>query len=195
HYLTSGLAVLEEAVKELRVMTGILLGIVLLLLVALVVIIFHIFKFFPKLSLPIFFSNNKKGNIQETAPHKPCNGVDSNSTVVRIANYQNKHSPISKRVSVSQSVKGPTEDTVGSHEFQPPSYRIRHPSESTCPDESNDMPPHVYDNLALSTSTLHNTSNSSTDTLGAAVSTNTLETTLPSGNHLHSTTAGEMTQV
>ena len=71
----------------------------------------------------------------------------------------------------------------------PRPHRVRQPSESTCPEEGNDITPQGYDNLALSTSTIdasspHNTSTSSTSTLGPALSTNTLHTTLPSENHL-----------
>lgn len=100
---------------------------------------------------------------------------------------------MSKRASPSKGAAGPTEDNVGLHDLEPRPFRTRQPSESTCPEESSDMPDHAYDNLALSTSTIHNTSNSSTDTLGPAVSVNTLETTLPSGNH--TSTHGGTTQV
>ncbi|KAK8739210.1 hypothetical protein OTU49_003534 [Cherax quadricarinatus] len=176
------LAAMETAVSELRVMTGVLLVLVLLLFVAMVGLFLYFTNSLPKFRLPVLFKN--KCDTKEVT-NKPCNGVDHNSTVVRIANYQsNHHSPRTNRSSVNMSSKGPTEDIVNPPEFQPRPLRVRQPSESTCPDESSDLPQHAYDNLALSTSTLHNTS---TDTLSAAVSTSTLETTLPSGNHLQST--------
>ncbi|MPC30663.1 hypothetical protein E2C01_023931 [Portunus trituberculatus] len=134
-----------------------------------------------------------------------------NSTVLRIADYQvipnhtlseykiieetarshgatnrpyinktstNNHSPLTKRTR-------PNGMAQHRHGFPmpPEEPRPRQPSESTCPDESdlsqphqdNNLPPGAYDNLALSHT-------SSTSTLAPAVSTNTLDTTLPSMN-------------
>lgn len=186
------LRAMETVVGELRVMTGVLLMLVVLLLVAVVGLFLYFTNSLPKLHIPVLFRN--KNNNNKEASHKPCNGIDHNSTIVRIANYPSNHCPIANRSSVNMSGKGPTEDTVEPPEFLPRPYRVRQPSESTCPEEGSDLPQHAYDNLALSTSTLHNTSNSSTDTLAAAVSTNTMETTLPSVNNLHSIN-GEITRV
>lgn len=186
------LATMETAIGELRVMTGVLLALVLLLLLAVVALFLHVSKTFPTFHLPVFFRN--KSDIQEKPPHKPCNGVDPNTTVVIMPNSHGNRSPVAKRASMSKSARGPTEDSLGLHDLEPRPFRTRQPSESTCPEETSDMPEHAYDNLALSTSTLHNTSNSSTDTLGPSVSVNTLETTLPSVNH-HPSTDGGTTQV
>lgn len=184
---------METTVKELRVMTGVLLALVLLLILVVVAMLLHLTKNIPKFTLPVIFKNAKKGaaNINDkNSTHKTCNGVaDANAAVGRIANHQTSSSPKAKRASVRRSTYGPTEDTVGQHE--PRSFRVRQPSESTCPDEGADFSQQGYDNLGLSTSTihtsnLHNTSNSSTDTLGPTVSTNTLDTTLPSESNLPS---------
>ncbi|XP_042857549.1 uncharacterized protein LOC122243878 [Penaeus japonicus] len=190
------LATMEATVGELRVMTGVLLALVLLLILVVLAMLLHLTKNMPNLTLPVFFKNAKKGaaNISEkNSIHKNCNGVaDPNVAVGRIANHQTSSSPKTRRASLRRSTYGPTEDTVGQHE--PRSFRVRQPSESTCPDEGADISQQGYDNLGLSTSTihtstLHNTSNSSTDTLGPTVSTNTLDTTLPSESNIPSVVA------
>ncbi|XP_047491066.1 uncharacterized protein LOC125040534 [Penaeus chinensis] len=187
------LTAMEAAVNDLRVMTGVLLALVLLLILVVLTILLHLTKNIPKLTLPVFFKNAKKGaaNLNDkSSTHKTCNGVaDTNVAVGRIANHQTSSSPKTKKSSFRKSTYGPTEDTVG--QYEPRSFRVRQPSESTCPDEGADISQQGYDNLGLSTSTihtsnLHNTSNSSTDTLGPIVSTNTLDTTLASENNIPS---------
>lgn len=88
----SGLKTMETTVKELRVMTGVLLALVLLLILVVVAMLLHLTKNIPKFTLPVIFKNAKKGaaNINDkNSTHKTCNGVaDANAAVGRIANHQ-----------------------------------------------------------------------------------------------------------
>lgn len=90
--IRSGLTTLESTVNELRVMTGVLLALVLLLILVMLGMLLHLTKNMPKLTLPVFFRNAKKGaaNMNDKNPtHKTCNGVaDPNVAVGRIANHQ-----------------------------------------------------------------------------------------------------------
>ncbi|XP_050693395.1 uncharacterized protein LOC126984056 [Eriocheir sinensis] len=181
---------METALSELRVMVGVLLALMVLLLVGVVALLLRLSSSKGlKVTLPVFFRSKDEGRASiEKHPPPPSIKVPNenrNSTVVRIADYQNNHSPLNRRMRPNgQAVH---EHSMAGHNL--PSHgerpRARQPSESTCPDDSTELPhphQHAYDNLALSTSTLHDTTTSSTSTLGPAVSTNTLDTTLPSVN-------------
>lgn len=171
------LSAVETSLSQLKVMTGVLLAVVLLLLLA------YVLLFIQRVNTPllklkrVLFCKKRAPRTNSTVGNPPA-------TVGRLANHQSDCSPQRRRASESKpSTLGDT-----SLEPQPRPFRVRQPSESTCPEEGNDIPPQGYDNFGLSTSTidtnaLHNTSNSSTDTLGPAISTNTLHTTLPSFNH------------
>ncbi|XP_066940441.1 uncharacterized protein [Macrobrachium rosenbergii] len=175
--LVQGLSAVETSLSQLKVMTGVLLAVVLLLLLA------YVLLFIQRVNTPllklkrVLFCKKRAPRTNSTVGNPPA-------TVGRLANHQSDCSPQRRRASESKpSTLGDT-----SLEPQPRPFRVRQPSESTCPEEGNDIPPQGYDNFGLSTSTidtnaLHNTSNSSTDTLGPAISTNTLHTTLPSLNH------------
>lgn len=180
--LSNRLAAVESIVYELRLMTGILLALVVLPMMAFVGLFVYLTIKLPKtFQLPFIFFK-KKDNDAKKSPQKICNGVTPNG---RLANHQSTSSPPRSRSSITSCSLGNTDS-----EHPPRPFRVREPSESTCPEEGNDITsPQGYDNLALSTSTidtsstLHNTSNSSTDTLGPTLSTSTLHTTLPSEPH------------
>ncbi|XP_064112697.1 uncharacterized protein LOC135219679 [Macrobrachium nipponense] len=175
--LEKRLDAVETSLFQLKVMTGVLLAVVLILLLAFVLL------FIQRLNTPllklktVLFCKKKAPRTNSTIGNPP-------PTVGRLANHQSDCSPHLRRATESKpSTLGDT-----SLEPLPRPYRVRQPSESTCPEEGNDIPQQGYDNFGLSTSTidanaLHNTSNSSMDTLGPAISTNTLHTTLPSLNH------------
>lgn len=185
--ITERMKEMEESILELRVMVIVILAFMVLLLLAVVALFLRQTSTQAiKTALPVFFRSKDEGRASiEKRPPPPTKvpHENRNSTVVRIADYQNNHSPLSKRMRPNGQAHHEAAPAVESNfppSGEPP--RTRQPSESTCPDESNDLP-HAYDNLALSTSTLHDTTTSSTSsTLGPAVSTNTLDTTLPSVN-------------
>ncbi|XP_045118514.1 uncharacterized protein LOC123508707 [Portunus trituberculatus] len=173
---------MEEMEQMMRVMMGVSLGLLLLLIVLVVVVLLRQTSTKAlKAALPVFFKKKDEGRASiEKRPLPPTKvpPENRNSTVLRIADYQNNHSPLTKRTR-------PNGMAQHRHGFPmpPEEPRPRQPSESTCPDESdlsqphqdNNLPPGAYDNLALSHT-------SSTSTLAPAVSTNTLDTTLPSMN-------------
>ncbi|KAG0727250.1 hypothetical protein GWK47_035046 [Chionoecetes opilio] len=187
--MEGGIQAMEGRIHELRVMVGVVLALVVILLLAMVVVFLrHTSTRAIKAALPVFFRRRKdeaRASIEKRPlPPTKVPKENRNSTVVRIADYQNNHSPLNKRIQLNgQALHG--DSTLPN--FPPPGDlpRTRQPSESTCPDDSTDLPhghQHAYDNLALSTSTLHDTTTSSASTLGPGVSTNTLDTTLPSMN-------------
>ncbi|XP_063840454.1 uncharacterized protein LOC135089122 isoform X2 [Scylla paramamosain] len=175
-----------DAIKELQqkmtVMMGVTLGLLLLLIMLVVVVLLRQTSTKAlKAALPVFFRNNDEGRASiEKRPLPPTRvpPENRNSTVVRIADYQNNHSPLTKRMRPNGMAEHGHGLPLPAEELRP-----RQPSESTCPDESdlsqphqdNNLPPGAYVNLALSHT-------SSTSTLAPAVSTNTLDTTLPSMN-------------
>lgn len=173
---------MEAMEQMMRVMMGVMLGLLLLLIVLVVVVLLRQTSTEAlKAALPVFFRKKAEGRASiEKRPLPPTKvpPENRNSTVLRIAEYQNNHSPLTKRTR-------PNGTAEHGHGLPLPveEPRPRQPSESTCPDESdlspphqdNNLPPGAYVNLALSHT-------SSTSTLAPAVSTNTLDTTLHSMN-------------
>lgn len=183
--IVNRLATVETTVADLKVMIAVLLALVVLLILAVVFLFLHRCNKIPSsLGIPVVFRQKDKTPKTEKTTHKNCNGVTANGTVSRLANHQSKSSPQTKRSSLNRSISLSTEVETPSRP-----YRIRQPSESTCPEEGDDInSPRGYDNLALSTSTIDTSTlhNTSTDTLGPALSTHTLQTTLPSDPHFNS---------
>ncbi|KAK7079267.1 hypothetical protein SK128_000952 [Halocaridina rubra] len=189
------LASVEYTVAELKVMIAVLLALMTVLIFALAALFLHRCSKIPaKIYSHFVFRNKKNKSVSaEKMPQKIGNGTAVNGRASRIANPQSNNSPQSKRASLNREISLSTEV-----ETQPRTFRVRQPSESTCPEETDEITePQGYENLALSTSTiststLHNTSDSSTDTLGPTLSTATLQTTLhseqPFSSRAHNTT-------
>ncbi|XP_068217318.1 uncharacterized protein [Palaemon carinicauda] len=169
---------LESSLFVLKTMTGVLLAVVLLLLLAFVLLFLYRMEN-PLLKFKRVLFCKKKGNAatKEQSGNMP-------TSIGRLADHQSDSSPQLRRPAESSpSTLGDT-----SLEPQPRSFRTRQPSESTCPEEDNDITPGGYDNFGLSTSTIdtNGVHNTSLDTIGSQVSANTMQTTLPSMNHLPS---------
>ncbi|XP_068216470.1 uncharacterized protein [Palaemon carinicauda] len=178
------IAAMESSISELKATTGVQLSVVILMLLVMVVIFVQGADNIPKLELPVLFCKKKiTDSSKAIAPTKNCISAPDSLTISRIADKQSDSSIHIRTSSISQSAPNDTSLLV-----RPSSRRMREPSESSCPEEGNEIGSHGYDNLALSTSTIdmttaNNTTSASTETLDHGISTNTLHTTLPSEDY------------
>ncbi|KAK4288119.1 hypothetical protein Pmani_038836 [Petrolisthes manimaculis] len=187
---------LEREVREVKVLVGVLMGLVVVMVILVGTGVFlylsrhcHASTF----TLPLFLRGKAaRQKAKEASKMETATRVQPDPTAVRIAHYQNKHSPLGRRATSSRrptATSNTPPSSFDDHHPHPhfPKQRTRQPSESSSPDDpstnanTSTTPdhPHAYHNLALSTSTLHDTS--STSTLAPALSTITLDTTLASG--------------
>ncbi|KAK3880898.1 hypothetical protein Pcinc_014637 [Petrolisthes cinctipes] len=192
---------LEREVRVVKVLVGVLMGLVVVMVI---LVGTGVFLYLSRhchgstFTLPLFLRGKaERQKAKEASKMETATRVQPDPTAVRIAHYQNKHSPLGRRASSSRRPTATSNTPPSSfddhhphpHHLPPhfPKQRTRQPSESSSPDDPSNNAntsttpdhPHAYHNLALSTSTLHDTS--STSTLAPALSTITLDTTLASG--------------